>query len=69
MCIEPPFDRKLFWWDHEFETVEKVSDDGYLEEQLIKEIVVNTGYQNQVQVVDFNHLELASGRAVLSFCE
>lgn len=72
VCTEPPFDRKLFWWDHEFETVvENDNDDGCLEEKLNKEIVVHTKEkdlvekvsdvycdQNQLQIVKLENLEL-----------
>ncbi|XP_048319986.2 histone-lysine N-methyltransferase, H3 lysine-9 specific SUVH6 [Ziziphus jujuba] len=70
-CTEPPFDSKLFWWDHEFETVvENSNDDECPKENLGKEIVVYSeekaldenvdvsGYQNQLQAVDYENLEL-----------
>ncbi|KAF3448251.1 hypothetical protein FNV43_RR08964 [Rhamnella rubrinervis] len=71
-CTEAPFERKLFWWDHEFETVvENNKSDGCLEEKLNKDIVVYTEEKNldekvsdvscdpnQLQIVKLEDLEL-----------
>ncbi|KAL5551350.1 hypothetical protein UlMin_001526 [Ulmus minor] len=78
-CIEPSFEDKLVWWDHEFETVVGEEDDdvGGLEENLGMEIVVysknktnenlsdTSGCQIQLQAEKLQNLELSANRVVV----
>ncbi|EXC02080.1 Histone-lysine N-methyltransferase, H3 lysine-9 specific SUVH6 [Morus notabilis] len=79
-CNEPPFEEKLYWWDHEFETVvgKDNNDVEGSEEHVGKEIVVYSGektpdekcsvtsdYQNQSQVADVASLEVAPNRVIV----
>ena len=77
---EPPFEDKLFWWDHEFETVVGKDDDdeegsdehmdedvvAYPEENTVNEKHSDTfGNDNQFQAVDIVSLGLPSDRVVV----
>ncbi|PON64625.1 histone H3-K9 methyltransferase [Parasponia andersonii] len=77
ICSESPFEDKLYWWDHEFETVRK--DDGNVEgseENLCQEIVVysedksanemlSVASENQLQATDLYSFGVASDRVMV----
>lgn len=78
-CNETPFEDKLYWWDHEFETVvgkdDEVEDStehvgkeivGYSEEKSIDEKDSDTsGYRSLLQVADEGNLKLAPNRVIV----